>query len=255
MNFYDLRLTPIKALTLASMKARYRKTFIGFIWVVLNPVIMYSVQAFVFHKILKLNVPNYYLFLLGGLLPWIFISSTWEVSTNSLITAGNLLKSFKISPLIIISSQVIDNFINFIAASFIIIIPTALYSNFFSKSLLMLPLSIFILLLFTLFTSYLFSVLNVFFRDLKFILAFAMSILYFLTPIFYPPEYIPETYRWVIYINPIYYIIEPFRACLYGLDIIEILKLQARSIGILAIAALAFNFTWKKLQNEILLKV
>ena len=68
------------SLTLANMKARYRKTFAGFLWVILNPIILYSVQSVVFRKILKIELPDYSLFLLGGLLPWIFITSTLEMS-------------------------------------------------------------------------------------------------------------------------------------------------------------------------------
>ena len=74
----DLNWQQIKVLTVANMKARYRKTMIGFFWVVLGPILMYSVQAFVFQKFLKLELHNYYLFLLGGLLPWIFITSSWD---------------------------------------------------------------------------------------------------------------------------------------------------------------------------------
>ena len=68
------------SLTFANMKARYRKTLAGFIWVILNPIILYSVQSIVFRKILKIDVPDYSLFLMGGLLPWIFITNTLEMS-------------------------------------------------------------------------------------------------------------------------------------------------------------------------------
>ena len=64
------------ALTIANMKSRYRRTFAGFIWVIMNPILVFLIQNFVFRNILNIKIDHYVLFLLGGLLPWIFISQT-----------------------------------------------------------------------------------------------------------------------------------------------------------------------------------
>ena len=77
--------TIISTLTFSEMKGRYRNTWAGFIWVIINPILMFSVQALVFKHILRLNMERYYLFLLGGLLPWIFISSTLNMTCNAFI--------------------------------------------------------------------------------------------------------------------------------------------------------------------------
>jgi ABC-type polysaccharide/polyol phosphate export permease len=58
------------------MKFRYRKTFAGFIWVILNPIMMFVVQSLVFKRFLKIEIPDSFVFLLGGLLLWIFITQT-----------------------------------------------------------------------------------------------------------------------------------------------------------------------------------
>jgi ABC-type polysaccharide/polyol phosphate export permease len=245
----------IKILTYANMKARYRKTVIGFLWVVLNPILMYSVQAIVFKKFLKLDLPNYYIFLLGGLLPWLFINSTWDSCTTAIVNASALLKSFQISPLVILSSSILDNLINFLAAFIILGIPAILYEQSFSTSILFLPVSLFILIVFTVVTTALLATLHVFYRDIKYVTHFSMSVLFFLTPIFYPPSFIPENYRWIVDINPLYIIIAPIRLCLVDGNISDILQVQFKGLIFISLLVLIFIRIWKKKKNEIFLKL
>lgn len=245
----------VKILTYANMKARYRKTIIGFFWVVLNPILMYSVQAVVFTKFLKLDLPDYYVFLLGGLLPWIFINSSWETCITSIVTASPILKSFQISPLVILSSAILESFVNFIAAFFILLIPTLILSETYSLNLLLLPFSLLLLIFFTIISTSLLATLHVFYRDVKYVTQFAMSILYFLTPIFYPTSFIPENYRWIISVNPLYILIEPFRACIYNGNTSEIILMQLKGLALIAVLLIIFNKFWSKKKNALFLKL
>ncbi|MCF8058923.1 MAG: ABC transporter permease [Bacteriovoracaceae bacterium] len=204
------------SLTFANMKARYRKTIAGFIWVILNPIILYSVQSVVFRKILRIDVPDYALFLMGGLLPWIFITNTLEMSIPYLYNSHNLLRGFRINPFLLILCQVLDNFFNFIVAFLVILIPVTLFSTYTHSAFYLLPLPILVLLIGIASISSLASLMNVFYRDTKFVLTFVLNIMYFITPIFYPVEFVPEKYRWVIDLNPLFYLIEAFRNAVYG---------------------------------------
>ncbi|MFA5582773.1 MAG: ABC transporter permease [Bacteriovoracaceae bacterium] len=245
----------IKILTLANMKARYRKTIIGFFWVVLNPIIMYSVQAFVFQRFLKIDLHNYYLFLLGGLLPWIFITSSWDSSTPSIVSSSNILKSFQISPLIILSSAILDNFINFLTAFTIIVIPTLIISQNYSLNLLFLPIALILLMSFTLISTAILATLHVFYRDIKYVTNFTMSLLFFLTPIFYPVTFIPPRYQWIVDLNPLYMVIAPFRASLYGGTSYEISIMLLKSLSLTVVLAVLFNKIWNDKKNELFLKL
>lgn len=248
-------LIQIKDLTLSSMKARYRKTFAGFIWVVISPIIMFSVQGFVFKKFLSLELPNYTLFLLGGLLPWIFIISSWEMSTASIVSSGETIKSFAISPFIIISAQILDNFFNFIFAFFIILIPITFYTTEFHWSYLFLPVPLIVLFLFTWLTTCLFALFHVFYRDIKYMVTFSVSILFFLTPIFYPLSFVPEKYRWIVDVNPLYSIVVPFRNILYENSIQNALTPLLKSLVLLIIMALTLKYYWRKNRNELYISI
>jgi ABC-type polysaccharide/polyol phosphate export permease len=238
----------VQDLTVASLKARYRKTFAGFIWVVLNPLLMFGVQSLVFKTFMKIDVPDYNLFLLGGLLPWIFFSSTISMGTPVFVTQSHLLRSFKINPMVILCSQVLDNFINFMASFLLILLPFYITTGRELSPLLLLPVTLIPLLIGTLSICITLGTINVFFRDTNFVMGFVLNLLFWITPVFYPREYIPAEWLWIIKVNPAVYLLEPFRSVIYfdaPVFWMNILKALAVSIGLLLIAVL----TWKRKRN------
>lgn len=253
----ELRLTlrQILIMTKSNMMSRYRKTIAGFIWVVMNPIIMYAVQSFVFRKLLKIAVPNYALFLLSGLLPWIFITMTIDMVTPVLDLSNELLKSFKMNPVVLVCSQVLDNFFNFLFAFFVVLIPSWFFMGGDWRGLILLPPILFSLLLFVGSACWFLSTLQVFFKDVKFVVSFIFSILFFLTPIFYPIDYIPESYRFLVKLNPIYAQIEPFRFSIYNFNFEELVKSMLRAYAYsTTLVAMAF-FYWRKKKNEFYLSL
>lgn len=239
----------IRDLTLASIKSRYRKTWAGFLWVVLNPILQFGVQSLVFKQFLRLEINNYYLFLLGGLLPWIFFTSTLSMGTPTFVSQATLLRSFKISPMVILSSQILDNFLNFIASLVIILLPFYFLSDKSTWALVFVPLAIVPLLIGTASITIALSVLNVFYRDINFVIGFVLSLLFFLTPIFYPREFVPEHFQWMITVNPIVYFIEPFRLLLNS-DTLDLFFYQLGQgfLVSLGFAVLAL-IVWRRNQN------
>ena len=245
------QLNQIKHLTIASMKARYRKTFAGFIWVIINPIVLYGAQSLAFKKFLRLEIPNFFTFLLSGLLPWILIVQTLLMTTPILVSQGHLLKSLKAHPIVLISSQILDNFINFVFAFTLLFIPICLTEEINFWGLLFLPIATLILLVGLISLSTLLSLLNVFFRDMAFMINFVVSFMFFLTPIFYPIDYVPDYLRWIVHINPFYALINPIRSTLYQFDLENVLKAfmtgSAWSVGILLLSL----FYWKKRKERI----
>jgi len=233
------------------MKSRYRKTIAGFLWVVLNPILLFGVHALIFKAILKVNIPNYFLFLLGGLLPWIFITNNISMATSTFVIQRDVIRSFALSPLALLFSQTLDNFINFLAAFALLFVSLLIYSSSINTTLLLLPVAVVLLLIFTLALTTILATLQVFFRDVQFITQFINNILYLLTPIFYAPEYIPDNYRWLINFNPYYLIIRPFQLVLNNYSEVQIGPSFLTAIFIsTAISLLAF-FVWKKARRKI----
>lgn len=245
----------VRALTAANMRSRYRNTVAGFLWVVLNPIIMYSVQSFVFRKFLNIQVPNYSLFLLCGLLPWIFVVMSIDMITPVLDSSRELLKSFNISPFVLATAQILDNFSNFLFAFFIVLIPTWGFSDLSFQGAFFLPIALVFLVFGVVGMCFLLSVMQIFFKDVRFVMSFLVNILFFLTPIFYPIEYVPMKYRFLVDFNPIFAMIEPFRFCIYDYNFdILFFKLLKSGVVALAFVLLAVMF-WKRKRNGFYIKL
>jgi lipopolysaccharide transport system permease protein len=249
MQFKDI-LTQITVLTVASMKSRYRKTWAGFLWVILNPIMMFGVQGLVFRKFLKIEVPDYFLFLLGGLLPWIFFTSTVQMGTPVFVNQAQLLRSFKINPWVVLGSQVLDNFLNFMATFLVVMLPFYLMSDKSLFHLLLLPVAFFPLLVATLSITVSLSILNVFYRDINFVMGFIFNILFFLTPVFYPKSFVPEQFQWMVEYNPINFFIDPFRNIIHTNNLEGLLPSLVLSLGAAVVFMLLALMIWKKKQND-----
>jgi lipopolysaccharide transport system permease protein len=242
-------LDQVSATTHANLILRYRQSFSGFIWVILHPILMFGAQSLAFNKILKLGISNFYIFLLTGLLPWLFMIQSLEMSSTIIINNARITKSYPVNPLVFVFAQVIDNFINFLAA--LLAIGSVVYFShgFSAGRALWLPLAALPLLSGTVAVATLLSVGNVFFRDLKFVISFALSVSFFLTPIFYPETFLPEDYRWLINFNFLYILLKPVRSLFLESDLMFFWSdLMIADLTAVVLAALAI-FIWKRYRN------
>jgi lipopolysaccharide transport system permease protein len=240
-----------RALTLANLKCRYRKTWAGFLWVVLSPTITFSAQAIVFGQFLRLQMDHYLLFLVSGLIPWLFVAQTLEMSASVFVNSGPLMKSFRTSPMIYLTAQVFDNLINFVCSFALALIPIWIFSGGFHLYSFLLPLPLVTLAVGVYHIAWLLAVAQVFFRDTRFLVSFALQVFFFLTPIFYPPQNIPPSMQWLIILNPIYYLISPFQILIYNFDATTFSLALIKAVGACAVLASAARVIWERSRNRV----
>lgn len=240
----------IRTLTLAQIRARYRKAFAGFLWVILSPIIMFGAQSIVFKHVIQIKLPNYGGFLLGGLLPWIFIINSLEMGVPSLIRARQLLLAFKIEPAVLLGSSILDNWVNFMAAFLLVLVPNLILNHQLSAGLFFLPLATLTLLVGVTGLVAFLAMLNVFYRDIAFLVHFIVGVFFFLTPIAYPREFIPKDYQWAVAINPIFHMIQAVRECIYGYSPSRIFPALLKSALVAVCFLTLATAYWKKRRNE-----
>ncbi|HQH25988.1 MAG TPA: ABC transporter permease [Oligoflexia bacterium] len=194
----------IWALVGRHLNARYRGSFLGFIWSFLNPLCLIAVYSLVFQYYIRFqDVEHYTLFLFAGLLPWIWFSSGLIEATGSISASGSLITKAMFPPHILPLVSVLTNLINFLFAvpllvGFMFIVGVLPGVGFF-----MLPVVILIELLFLLGLSLALSALNVRYRDIQHILGNLMTLWFFLCPIIYPAGNVPERFRLSLTLNPV----------------------------------------------------
>lgn len=218
---------------------RYRRTALGYLWTLINPLLMMSVMVVVFATLFKVGLKDFTVFLFAGMIPWSFFSSVVTQSGNAFINNEGLIKKIylpkAIFPLSIALALLIDNILLFFSLSVII----AIIGDHLTWSVLFIPIAYMALFFFTLGLGLIMSVATVFFRDLQHVILIAMQGLFFLTPIIYKHDALAGgKLAWLVGLNPVVPFIELFRAPLYQASlpsssiILQAVVLSSISMGI-----------------------
>jgi ABC-type polysaccharide/polyol phosphate export permease len=205
----------IEVLIRRELKARYRGTVLGFLWSFVNPLILMGLYVLVFSVYLRVDMPKYPAFLLSGIFPWLWFSSSLNEATQSILANGGLIRKVylpsEVFPLVAVGS----NMAHFIA-SLPILFGFLVWAGLTpSRSLLLLPLIIVIQVPFTYGVALVLAALTVQFRDLLHIVPNLMTALFFATPIFYPVTVVPERYRILVDANPLSHLITAYHDVLF----------------------------------------
>lgn len=242
----------IKHLTLREIKARYKQSFLGFFWIVLNPFFQMLIMSFVFAQIIRpsdLGVP-YPIFVFVGLLPWTLFSSSLHSASSSLIDNASLIKKIYFPREVLVISTLFAKLVDFFIASVIFIAMMLFFRMEFSWHMLLFFPILAIQFLFTFGVSLFLSSVNLLYRDIQYLFQLVLNLWFYLTPIVYSIEFFPEQYRWIFKFNPMAVFINAYRQVLLGKDIFNISSIF---IG-LALSVIIFIFSYtlfKKLESVI----
>lgn len=186
-----------------NLKVKYRRSFFGFFWTVLNPIFLTAIYYLVFKKVFKVNQPNYIPFLLSGIFPWTFFSQTISECADSILSHHGLITKIPIPnnvfPFVVVST----NFLTLLFSTPLLFLTALVGGNSWSNTfLIVFPMFIFLFII-----AYFIGLLNalvlVYFRDLKQAISLILQVWMYATPIFYSETMVPEKYRMLYYLNPI----------------------------------------------------
>lgn len=176
----------IKALTFRFLATRYRGSFLGFFWTLLNPLCFMMVYWLVFKDNPRFQTQyNYTVFLLSGLLPWIWFQSGINEGISSIAQSGHLITKSMFPALILPLVAVLTGLINYILSFFVSLIIIWIVGEPLHWTLFLLPIPVFFQFLIIYGISLVFSTLNVFFRDIQHVVGNLLFFLFFLLPILY----------------------------------------------------------------------
>lgn len=236
------------------LKVKYKGSILGFFWSLLNPLMMLFVYTLAFEYIIKIRVENFPLFFLCAFLPWSFLNISLSMSASSIRDNANLVKKVYFPREILPLSIVFSNLIQFLL-TFIILIPALLFFGIkIGFPLVALPFIILFQTVFLIGLVYILAALNVFFSDVKHLLEIFLQVWFWLTPIIYPVDLVPEKYQFLYKLNPAALFVESYRnSLLYNKmpSISSLLLLFIIGIVVFLIGQLVFNFYNKKFAEEI----
>lgn len=197
------------------LKVKYKRTYLGYFWSLLNPTLQLLVLAAVFSHIVQKEIKEYTLYLFSGLLAWNFFQATVTASSTALLENENFIKKIYLPKLIFPLSKLCLKAIDFLFALVALSVIGILLGFSVKTTILLLPFAILLLFTFTFGIGLLVSVATIYFRDIQYLLTVFLQLLYFATPIMYQESLFPEKFRMVLRINPLLIIINLFHKLVY----------------------------------------
>lgn len=207
--------TLIDALVRRHIATRYRGSFLGFLWSFLNPLCLMAVYTLVFSHYMRVSGgPHYHIMVFAGLLPWIWSTSALHEGTSSLVSSGHLITKSMFPAHVLPFVSVVAAMIHFILALPILVVFMVFAGVHITSAWLLLPLVVALHALLLLGAVLGLSALNVFYRDVQHLLANILTFVFFLCPVVYPRENIPERARFWIELNPLALVTEFYQMVL-----------------------------------------
>jgi len=205
----------LRMLVSNSIKTRYKRSSLGVLWTLLNPLLNTLVLTIAFSYLLRFEVEHYAIYLLVGLLVWNFFSQTTTHAMNTLVWGSSLIKRIYVPRTIFAVSVLGNGLVNFGLALIPLALIMLVMKHAFSWTLLLLPLALLLLAMFTLGITLIISTLAVFFVDVIDMYGILLSVWFYLTPIIYPVSIVPEKFAIFLRLNPMYFIVDLFRQIIF----------------------------------------
>lgn len=197
-------------------QVKYKRSVLGVVWSFLNPLLTMAVQYFVFSNLFGFSTDNYMVYLLTGIVTFNYFSEAAGTGLNSIVGNASLITKVYVPKFIYPVIPVFSATINMLFSMIPLLGVMLLNGVVFTKALLLLPIGILFVMVFSIGMSMILSTAMVFFRDTKFLWGVISMLWNFLTPIFYTESIIPARFLGLYHLNPLYQFVYFMRTVIIG---------------------------------------
>jgi ABC-type polysaccharide/polyol phosphate export permease len=197
------------------LTVRYKRSFLGFLWTMLHPLLLMLIFVVVFSELFRGHAPHYETYFLSAYVAWNFWSQTIINAMASVAWNGALMKRVRVPLSIFTLSTIVSGLVNLGLSLLVLLVIMLVGGAPLRPALCFLPVSLLLLGMFTFGASLALTAVSVFFGDVREMVQAGMPALMYLTPIIYPISIIPEKFRWLMKINPMAYLVEIVRDPIY----------------------------------------
>lgn len=206
----------INSLVRRDLRGKYKGSVLGFLWTFINPLCQIIVYTVVFSVIIRSDLEQFYVYMITGMVPWLFFDMALRQGTGCVRYQGEMVKKIyfprEVLPLACVTSNFINMLLCFLIVFFVIFVSGI---GLYWKAFFWLPIVMGTEYLLTLGFALLVAAGTVYLKDLEHIVTVILMVWIYLTPIMYPVSMIPENIVWVFRMNPMTAIIDAYHAILY----------------------------------------
>ena len=236
-------------------KVKYRRSVLGILWSMLNPIMMMIVLNAVFSRVFRADIENFPLYLITGQVVFSFFSEASSSAIFSIVEASSLIKKVYVPKYVFPLERVLFGFVNLMFSLIALVIMMIWQRAKVNAAILLFPIPLIELFLFTCGWSFLISAMCVFLRDLKHLYSVVLTARMYITPIMYPIEYLSGSWVYkVVMLNPLTWYVQYFRQVVmyHALPTLEMnIVCLAEALGMLLIGLLSF----RKMQDRFILHI
>lgn len=236
------------------IRGKYKGSFLGIIWSFVNPLLTVLVYAIIFPYILRQDQPNYLIFLIVAVIPWNFFVTVLNQGTTTVLLNANIVKKVYFPREILPISIVLSGLVNFLISCIIILLFVIFGGVGISPVIFYLPFVVLIQAIFSLGIVFVLSAINVYVRDVEYIVNFVLTLAFYATPILYNASFLPQHLQGLINLNPMKHFIDAYRAIFYykeAPNMQALFVLSFLSIGVLLLGYVIFKKLEKGFAEEV----
>ncbi len=185
------------------IKIKYRKSVLGVLWTLLNPLLMMCILAIVFSNLFKFDIENYPVYILSGQVIYNFYSESTTSAMSAIINNASLLKKVYIPKYMFVLSRILSSIINMLASHCALLIVMIVMGSEMHWTMILFPIPVAILVVFCLGVGLILATLTVKFRDIMHLYGVFTTGLMYLTPVIYAMSLLPSWLYKIVMINPI----------------------------------------------------
>lgn len=234
----------IRQLVSRDFRTKYKRSILGMFWSFLNPLLTMLIQYFVFSTIFKSDVPNFAAYLIIGTVMFNFFSEACGMALSSIVGNASLITKVYMPKYIYPLTRVMSSVVNLTISLVPLLIVCIITGVEFHRSSVLALYFLICLTIFSLGLGILLSAAMVFFRDTQFLWGVLSMMWMYATPIFYPESILPEEFKFILQVNPLYHFLKNARLCILdGISPEPVIYVQCLLMALVAlvIGALVFR--------------
>ena len=207
----------LEELVARDVKIKYRRSVLGVLWTLLNPLFMMIILSVVFSNLFKFDVENYSLYILSGQVVFNFFSGATTDAMSAIFGNASLIKKVYVPKYLYPLSTVIYNYIIFLISLVVLAIVGVILGVKPTIYLLQAPVALIIILILSYGSGMFLATIGVFFRDIEYLWSVALMLIMYTCAIFYyPSKLLKSGWAWILKFNPLYCTIQIFRSAIFG---------------------------------------
>jgi lipopolysaccharide transport system permease protein len=231
----------LRGLIIRNLKVKYQRSLLGFVWTLLNPLLTVAILVLVFSHVVRIPLPDYWAFVLSGYFVWNCLLQTLNTGTYIFAEHSRLTRSVAFPSEILVFGAVGSRLLEFLAEiALIMVMLAAFHHGHVPASFALLPVLLVIQVLLVIGLALPIATLSVFYYDVQHALPIALTTLFYLSPVFYPAEMVPEAARHFYFLNPVAGLLTLYHEILYSGQMPPLSLLYGMIVAAVAIYAIGY---------------